>query len=64
MENLIKDYLSMLDQGRRVFILLLSFKILFIILGFSFFFLHKAELFAKGWVVLRELQVIHFFLFY
>ena len=46
MENLIKDYLSMLDQGRRVFILLLSFKILFIILGFSFFFLHKAELFA------------------
>ena len=54
----------MLDHGRRVFILLLSFKILFIILGFSFFFLHKAELFAKGWVVLRELQVIHFFLFY
>ena len=60
MENRIKDYLSMLDRGRRIFFS----KILFIILGYSFFFLHEAELFAKGWVVMRELQVMHFFLFY
>ena len=57
MENRIKDYLSMLDRGRRIFFS----KVLFIILGYSFFFLHETELFAKGWVVMRELQVMHFF---
>ena len=62
MENRIKDYLSMLDRGRRIFIFFS--KVLFIILGYSFFFLHEAELFAKSWVVMRELQVMHFFLFY
>ena len=60
MENRIKDYLSMLDRGRRIFFS----KVLFIILGYSFFFLHEAELFAKSRVVMRELQVMQFFLFY
>ena len=60
MENRIKDYLGMLDRGRRIFFS----KVLFIILGYSFFFLHEAELFAKSWVVMRELQVMQFFLFY
>ena len=60
MENRIKDYLSMLDRGRRIFFS----KVLFIILGYSFFFLHEAELIAKSWVVMRELQVMQFFLFY
>ena len=57
MKNRIKYYLSMLDRGRRIFFS----KVLFIIFGYSFFFLHEAELFAKGWVVMRELQVMHFF---
>ena len=34
MENRIKDYLSMLDRGRRIFFFS---KVLFIILGYSFF---------------------------
>ena len=44
MENRIKDYLSMLDRGRRIFFS----KVLFIILGYSFFFFMRQSFLPRA----------------